>query len=140
MPPEVWDDIGIAIAAIITALATLVGSVWAWVKWRAELRGLRAELRPTGDADQPDVAPDLDSPGTAGGVLYSSHQLLVHLVNQVDGLTQSDGRIEAWGKLEHTRLDQRIDELGEELGYQIGDHEQRLTALEAHHQLMRGTD
>ncbi len=129
-----WNDLGLALAAILTAIGALVSAVFAWVKWRRELRLLRAELRPSEDeSEQPETpparavaAPEPRPAGTIRDVTDSSHQLLLHLVNQVDALTQTDSRIEAWGKGEHQRLDDRLDRHRTE----INSHEQRIAALE----------
>lgn len=143
MPADQWDDLGLAAAAILTAIGTLIGVIFTWAKWRREVASLRAELQPS-EAGPPGPAraiPDAAMPpGTTRDVVDSSHQLLLHVVTQLDSLTQTDGRIEAWGKTEHARLDVRIDDLGEELRFELGAHEERLTALEAVTTPIGGTD
>ncbi|PKQ20192.1 MAG: hypothetical protein CVT66_06310 [Actinobacteria bacterium HGW-Actinobacteria-6] len=127
-------DYALAVAAVLTAAASLTGAVFAWVKWQREIRAVRAELSPSDPAEQlptraiPDGTPP--NPGTTRDVVDSSHLLLLQIAQQVEGLIVKDGEIKKWGEEEHARLDVRIDGLTEDTDYRITALDERVTNLE----------
>lgn len=127
-------ELGTAIAAILTAVAALIGAIFAWVKWRRELLAVRAELSPSSQTPEPMPAraiPEGDPrPGTTRDVVDSSHALLLQIAHQVEGLIVKDSEIKAWGEEEHARLDSRIDGLAEDTEYRFTALDERVTNLE----------
>ena len=55
---------------------------------------------------------------TTRDVVDSSHLLLLQIAGQVEGLIVKDNEIKTWGEGEHARLDKRVDDLADEVGYQ----------------------
>lgn len=128
--PDQWDDIALAVAAVITAIGTLTGVIFAWVKWQRELRAVRAELSPSPSDPSPLPAraiPAEASPsGTTRDVVDSSHALLLQLVTNVEALVLKDSEIRAWGESEHARIEERVDGIE----YRMADLDARVTDLE----------
>lgn len=124
MPAELVDDVGLAIAAILTAVGSLIAVLAGWAKQRAEIAALKAQMEPT---PPPAPAPSRAllphraavAPGTLYDVADETRHLVATAIQMISQLTAADTRISEWGTSEHARLDDRID-----------DHEVRLTRLE----------
>lgn len=141
MPADLWDDLGLAAAAILTAIGGVIVAITGWIKSRRELGQVRAQLEPTPDQPGPSApAPEPRPPATLYDVAAETRALVTTAIQMIGSLTQTDSRIEEWGRTEHTRLDVRIDDLGEELRFELGAHDVRIAALETGTQPIGGND
>lgn len=123
MPAELLDDVGLAVAAILTAVGSLIAVLAGWAKQRAEIAALKAQMEPS---PPPAAVPSRAllpqrqvAPGTLYDVADETRHLVATAIQMIGQLTAADTRISEWGTAEHGRLDGRID-----------DHEVRLTRLE----------
>lgn len=122
--PDDLEGLGLAAAAILTAVGGIIVAVTGWIKSRRELAQMRAQLEPSPAPEPPRMIQD--KPATLYDVADETRALVATAIQMIGSLTQTDNRIEAWGRQEHARLDDRLDRHRT----QIDDHEERLVALE----------